>query len=322
MASREIEFIQLIYALAPDNDSTVVLGGGDDGAVVEIPPDHQVVWTVDTMVAGTHFFPETSPASIGHKILAVNLSDLAAMGAKPKWITLALSHPDLNEHWLQAFCDGFFSLARLHGVSLIGGDTTRGPLSLTVQAAGIVKKGRYLTRSGAKPDDLIYVTGTIGDAGLALKILQSSPVSGSPSNDLLERLHHPTPRVAWGLALAEFAHAAIDISDGLAHDLNQVLTASGVGGTLILEKIPVSGILADYIVQSQDWSLILAAGDDYELCFTTAPQHGPVIEKLARQLAVPCTCVGQVSKKAGLHIEYQDGRPYVLSRWGYDHFAS
>lgn len=320
MASREIEFIQLIYALAPDNDSTVVLGGGDDGAVVDIPPGHQLVWTVDTMVAGTHFFPETSPASIGHKILAVNLSDLAAMGATPKWVTLALSHPELNEHWLRVFCDGFFSLARLHGVSLIGGDTTRGPLSLTVQAAGIVKKGRYLTRSGAKPDDLIYVTGSIGDAGLALKRLQSTPLSVPPF-DILERLHHPTPRVTWGLALAEFAHAVIDISDGLAHDLNQILTASGVGGTLILEQIPLSGTLKDYIALSQDWSLILAAGDDYELCFTAAPQDRLVIEKLARQLAVPCTCVGRVDKEAGLHIEYRDGRPYMLSRLGYDHFS-
>jgi thiamine-monophosphate kinase len=309
MAQAEFNLIRRYFAVHKPQHRFTQLGIGDDCALLNLPADYQLAVTADTMVENVHFFADVEPELLGHKLLAVNLSDLAAMGAEPFAVTLALTLPKIDHAWLQAFSQGFIQLAQQHQVDLIGGDTTSGPLTLTVQAMGAVPKGKALLRSNAKVGDLIYVTGQLGDAGLGLKIKQGY-ICDNPA-PVLARFNQPQPRVAQGLALRDVAHACIDISDGLAADLGHILEKSEVGASLDWDKLPLSAEVQRYIQQSGDWQLPLVAGDDYELCFTAPAQS---------QLPDGCYCVGVIEAKAGLRI-LRDGQPQTLEVTGFEHFS-
>ncbi len=315
---------QLIHRFFERNSRSenITLGVGDDAALVRVPSDHELVIAIDTLVDGVHFPVDTCAADIGYKALAVNLSDLAAMGADPSWATLALTLPESDTEWLTGFAGGFFELADEWGVSLIGGDTTHGPLTVSVQVAGHVPTGQALRRSGARVGDQIWVTGTLGDAALALAHvkdrLRLSPVSFEQS---LVRLNRPTPRLREGSALREIATAAIDISDGLGADLGHVLEASSVGATLYAERLPLSKILREQFGSHMDWNLPLGGGDDYELCFTASPDKQPMIEERFHELGTACTRIGSIEEQSGLRCVMPDGKTIDPRALGYDHFG-
>lgn len=298
--------------------SDVVLGVGDDCALLRVPAGSLLAVSIDTLVAGVHFLTDCDPARLGHKSLAVGLSDLAAMGAEPAWATLALTLPLADRRWVGAFADGFAALANAHGVSLVGGDMTRGPLSVTVQVHGLLPEGQGIGRAGACPGDLVCVSGTLGDAGLALRHLQSG---ASVAPDLRGRLECPTPRIGLGLALRGLATAMIDLSDGLAADLGHILEASRLGAEVALARLPLSPAVAERVAASGDWGLPVASGDDYELCFTVAPEHQAQLEAAARQGSCPIAVIGRVRAEPGLAFSLPDGRPWRPGRSGYDHFA-
>lgn len=317
----EFDLIRTYFTdLTPDR-ADVALGIGDDAALVSVPPGQQVAVSVDTLVSGVHFLPSVSPRALGHKALAVNLSDLAAMGAEPAWVTLALTLPTADHTWLAEFAEGFSGLAARYGVALIGGDTTRGPLSLSIQVQGLVPEGEALRRSGARVGDGIYVTGTLGDAALCLKLMQSTTDSGPLIDALRPRLETPQPRVEAGAGLRGLASGAIDISDGLLADLGHILEASGVGASLELERVPLSSTYAEWMVQGGDWSPALTGGDDYELCFTAAEEAGPQIEKLAVDLDLPISCVGRIEAQTGLRVTKSGAGVWSGSETGFDHFS-
>jgi len=291
------------------NANSVDLGVGDDSALLTPPPQQQLVICADTLVAGRHFPIDTNPHAIGWKAVAVNLSDIAAMGATPHSILLALSLPQIDHDWLKAFSQGLYDCCDQFGVSLIGGDTTQSPhLTLSVTALGWVDIGQAVPRSGAKPGDLVCVSGTVGDAAFALQHL------GHP---LQQRLDYPTPRCQLGAALKGLAHSMIDVSDGLAQDLGHILKASQVGARLQLENLPISPAL-QALDDAQKWQYALAGGDDYELCFTISPQN---YEKLLqKQLDVSISIVGTIQQQHGLTFE-KDGVDHLLQFNGYQHFA-
>jgi thiamine-monophosphate kinase len=310
MALSEFGLIDRFFGRQPVKNPSTQLGIGDDCALLSIPPGYQLAITTDTMVENVHFFADADPGQLGHKLLAVNLSDLAAMGAKPISVTLALTLPKIDEVWLAAFSKGFLNLARHYNVDLIGGDTTSGPLTLTVQALGLVPMGQALMRSSAQVGDFIYVTGALGEAGLGLKIKQGYHCD-DPDN-ALKHLLCPTPRVEMGLALAGIAHACIDISDGLAADLGHILQKSQVGACLDWEALPLSAAVQRYITDSGDWLMPLTAGDDYELCFTVSPDN-------IAQLTVPCHKIGVIEAERGLRLN-KSGTAQALAAQGFEHF--
>ena len=285
------------------------LGVGDDSALVTPPFGHQLVICADTLVAGRHFPLDTSPHAIGWKSVAVNLSDIAAMGAQPHSILLALSLPQIDHVWLKGFSQGLYDCCDQFGVRLIGGDTTQSPhLTLSVTAMGWIEAGKAVTRSGAQVGDLIVVSGTVGDAAFALQHLGHS---------LQQRLDYPTPRCELGHLLKGLAHSMIDISDGLAQDLGHILKASQVGAVLDLNQLPISPALKS-LPESQQWQYALAGGDDYELCFTISSQN---YEKLLQlQPNVKTTIIGTVKQQYGLTFE-KDGLDHSLQFNGYQHFA-
>lgn len=320
MPLSEFDLIDRFFRdLTPVRDD-VVVGVGDDCALLQVPVGRQLAVTIDTLVEGVHFAPGADPEALGHKALVVNLSDLAAMGAEPAWATLALTLPRADEPWLQAFARGFGRLAREHGVALVGGDTTHGPLSITVQAHGFIEPGRALLRRGARPGDLVYVTGTLGDAGLALMVRQGFYTAPEHLAFLHQRLDRPVPRLEAGRMLRGVASAAIDVSDGLASDLGHVLRASGSGATLHLEQLPLSPALREYVADTGDWSPALSAGDDYELCLTIPQARQGEAEALAARLDCGLTWIGVIEKAAGLRCVLADGT-MVDAASGYDHFA-
>jgi len=300
----------------------VVLGVGDDCALLRPPVGMELAVTTDTLVEGVHFFPDAEPVALGHKTLAVSLSDLAAMGAQPAWIVLALTLPDSDRRWIEGFSRGFAGLAGELGVQLVGGDTTRGPRSITVQALGFCEPGRALRRSGARPGDQIYVTGTLGDAGLALLAAQGLPLSPVCLAEVRERLDRPTPRVAAGLALRGLARAAIDISDGLAADLGHILESSGLGANIDLARLPLTDPVAQYVQRTGDWSIPLSAGDDYELCCVLPPQLVGHAEGLQARIGCRFTRIGEIERQLGLRCRLPGGRQLVPVPEGFDHFAA
>lgn len=319
----EFDLIARYFTGKSPTRADVVLGIGDDGALVSVPAGMELVLTMDTLVAGVHFPAHTAAAAIGHKALAVNLSDLAAMGATPAWATLALTLPQANSGWLADFAAGFYALAHSHGVALIGGDTTRGPLTITVQAHGFVPAGSALRRNGARAGDEIYVTGTLGDAGLGLRVaLGEVSLAPADAQCVRARLECPTPRVAAGLVLRGRATAAIDVSDGLMADLGHVLTASGCGAVVEAACLPLSPALSGWATANERWQLALTAGDDYELCFTVAPQQAQQVQMDLAAVGVPATRIGQVTAQTQLHCLQPDGTPVALSQAGYQHFSS
>lgn len=299
--------------------SDVILGIGDDAAVLQMPPGKQLVVAMDALNAGVHFPPETAPADIGWKSLAVNLSDLAAMGARPAWCTLSLSLPQGESAWVDAFLDGFLELADRHGIALVGGDTTRGPLSVCVTAHGFVDQERALRRDSARPGDDVWVSGTLGDAAGALAQWRDGmPVVAA----LKTRLDRPTPRTGLGLALHGAANACIDVSDGLLADLGHVCRSSGVGVEISVMDLPASDALLDVFEGDALYALQAGGGDDYELCFT-APKHArDAIESLGRRQETRVTRIGRVIAGQGVRALQRDGIPWTPPSAGYTHFVS
>lgn len=316
----EFDIIKNIFARKSISREDVILGIGDDCAIVEVSHDLQLLITTDTLVAGVHFpyssFEESIKDSydIGYKSLAVNLSDLAAMGATPTWITLALTLPEANQLWLKNFSQGLFDLADQHHVQLIGGDITRGPLSITIQAHGTVPKGQAITRNTAKPGDSIYVTHTLGDAALALLVLQNNiKLRDSCRDYLLSRLTRPLPRIEIGKKLLGFASSAIDISDGLVASLQHILEQSHVGAIVQVEDIPLSAALRESVSFEHGLQFALTGGDDYELCFTVSPNKESRIEN--------ATLIGKITENLGLALRFKDGRSYNGEIKSYQHFS-
>ncbi len=316
MALGEFDLIRRFFT-HPVRRSDVRLGVGDDCALLRSPTGKCMAMTVDTLVEGVHFFAGTDPEGLGHKSLAVNLSDLAAMGAAPAWVTLALTLPSSDETWLAAFSKGFLALAKRYGVDLVGGDTTRGPLSITVQAMGFVGEGEALRRSGAKAGDGIYLTGDLGLARLGLEILQGE--TRMLAADAVASLERPEPRIKAGLALAGWANACIDVSDGLAADLGHILAASGVGATLDWTVLPLPPAVRHYIEQGGDEMMPLRAGDDYELCFTVSPEREGETGRRLADCGCACTRIGRIDPQGGLRLQ-KDGRIFELAPSGYQHF--
>jgi thiamine-monophosphate kinase len=304
--------------------SHTVLGVGDDGAVIRPRPGMDLVISTDMLVAGTHFLPDTDPEALGRKALAVNLSDLAAMGAEPRWALLAAALPTPNEDWIAAFCRGFFGLAGEFGVDVIGGDTTRGPLNLTPTVFGEVPVGQAVTRSGARVGDTIWVSGAPGRAALGLAHLQGKTVLAEPGlSACLEALQRPRPRLAVGVALRGLARAAIDVSDGLLADLGHILEQSGVAAEVDEAQLPTGAFKA---APEADAALVrhclLGGGDDYELLFTAAPEKAEAILRLGQQVGVPLTAVGRIVEGASpsILLRDHDGRILTPPQGGYDHF--
>ncbi len=311
MPLSEFSLIQRFFTQQSVKNASTRLGIGDDCALLSLPDRYELAVTTDTMVENVHFFAGADPEQLGHKLLAVNLSDLASMGAKPVSVTLALTLPSVNENWLSAFAKGFLDLAKRYSVDLIGGDTTSGPLTLTVQAMGFVPNGKALLRSSALPGDFIYLTGSLGDAGLGLKIIQGYPCANPYA--ALQRFHKPTPRIEEGLTLTGIANASIDVSDGLAGDLGHILKQSNVGACLDWQELPLSDAVLAYINDTNDWTMPLTAGDDYELCFTISPER-------AAQLTINCTKIGVIESTPGLRLQ-KAGIIQPLTSKGYEHFS-
>lgn len=317
----EFELIRQFFARQLKQRDDIAIGIGDDAAVVNVPVNQQLVVTTDTLVADIHFASKTPAYDIAYKALAVNLSDLAAMGAEPAWVTLALTLPDADEAWIQGFCEGFFTLASRFHVQLIGGDLTHGPLSITVQAMGLVPRGQAITRSGAKPGDAIYVTGTLGDAGLGLQVEQSHlHLPEAQQHAALDKLHHPEPRIQTGLHLRGLASAAIDISDGLVADLGHILEQSGVGATVHIEKLPISELVMQALAKDTAIMLGLSAGDDYELCFTVPAKHTHSVDQTLSQLPCRFTRIGTIDNDSQLKLLDDQGNIYDGTFPGYRHF--
>lgn len=321
MALSETELIAKFFRSCGAQRRDVVLGVGDDAALLECAPGTQLVAATDTLVAGVHF-PLTVPAAaIGHRALAVNLSDLAAMGARPAWALLALTLPEADEHWLGEFAAGLGSLARAHGVALVGGDTTRGPLCVSLQLLGHVPSGQALTRGGGRAGDLLFVSGTPGDAGAGLKLEQGT-LSAPPEAAayLRERFLLPTPRVALGERLRGLASACIDVSDGLLGDAAKVAAASGTGLEIQFAELPVSRPLVQTLGNDAARELALTAGDDYELCFTVPPERAAQLERELPPAQWNYRRIGVLRAAPGAAV-MRGGTVMEFSHSGYQHFG-
>ncbi|MDE2118781.1 MAG: thiamine-phosphate kinase [Betaproteobacteria bacterium] len=298
-----------------------VLGVGDDAALLRIGNGMELAVSTDMLVCGTHFLPDADPFLLGHKTLAVNLSDMAAMGAQPRWALLSLAMPEADEAWLRKFSDGFFALAEQHGVELIGGDTTRGPLNLCVTIMGEVPQGAALRRDGAQAGDEVWVSGMLGDAALALAHLQGQvALAADEFAACAAALHRPTPRVALGLALRGVAHSAIDISDGLLADLGHILECSKLGAEIRFDALPVSSALRPHLARPIGRHCALAGGDDYELCFTAPVERRDAVEDISRRMSLPLTCIGSIVAESGCAVRVADGSVINMGESGYDHF--
>jgi len=312
----EFDLIRQYFAHATAARADVLLGIGDDCALLRPPAGSCLAVSVDTLVEGRHFLSQVDPESLGHKALAVNLSDLAAMGADPAWATLAITLAEVDTGWLRAFVDGFAALAAAHGVQLVGGDTTRGPLSITVQVHGFVDPGKALRRAGGRPGDRLFVSGCVGDAGLALQ----QAGEGAPVDRYLQqRLDRPTPRVALGRMLAGRANAAIDVSDGLVADLGHICAASVTGARIELDRLPLSPPLAAECARG-NWRHALAGGDDYELLFSVDPLQAEALAADCRAAGEPVQEIGCLVDDSGIALVYPDGRVSKEIPDGFDHF--
>lgn len=320
MSLTEFDLIRQYFDRVIKETGNIRQGIGDDAAIISIPKGMELALSIDTLVQDVHFHAKTKPEDIGYKSLAVNLSDMAAMGAEPRWVTLSLTIPDANQTWLEHFSQGFFELAERIPVTLIGGDLNKGPLSVTVQVHGLLPAGHAMLRKGAKPGDLVYVSGLPGEAGLGLRVLNNTiNIPDAYHDKVLGRLHRPEPRVALGMKLLDIAHSAIDISDGLIADLGHMLDASQCGANINLDSLPVSGAF-DNIGSIEDvWEIILTSGDDYELCFTINEDQNEIIENV-KGFDVPLTCIGKIVSERGLQLLRPDGTKFKLAGSGYRHF--
>jgi thiamine-monophosphate kinase len=298
-----------------------VLGVGDDCALLAPTPGMELAVTSDMLLEGRHFSPQDGPAGIGHKSLAVNLSDLAAMGATPRWATLSIALPAANDAWLTAFSRGFFRMAEAHGIELVGGDTTRGALTIAITAIGEVPPGQALRRSGARAGDDVWVSGQLGAAALALAYRQGHLfMEQIDAARVLPALYLPTPRVALGIALRGIARSAIDISDGLLADLGHILEASAVGAELDFAALPIPDVARAYLHETVARDCVLAGGDDYELCFTAAADQREAVLAAGVAGGVSVTRIGTITQAPGLVVRGADGQPMQIEKTGYDHF--
>ncbi len=317
----EFDLIDQYFKHAATLRDDVKLDIGDDCALLAPPPGKQLAVSTDTLISGVHFPENTSAYDIGYKSLAVNLSDIAAMGAQPAWVSLAISLPAADQSWVKAFMQGFGCLLDRYNVSLIGGDTTRGSLSITVNIIGFVDTEKSLKRNQAKPGDIICVTGTIGDARLGLEaILNNYPINPDIQY-CIDRLNQPSPAIEAGMLLPQYSQCAIDLSDGLLADLQHICTASDCGARLNLEAIPLSNALRSYYSDKPAWDLILNAGDDYELCFTCSKNN---IETLRDDFAnndLAVSCIGEITTGNEIECYLNDTLLKLAPEKGYDHFA-
>lgn len=297
------------------------LGVGDDAALISVATGMQLAISTDALVAGTHFFDDCDPYQLGWKSLAVNISDMAAMGAQPKWATLAIALPDMDDAWVKAFSQGFFACADQFDVDLIGGDTTRGPLNINVQIMGEVPFGKAIKRSGAKIAEDIWISGHLGSAATGLAHLQNKiHVLDGALPICLSALHRPMPRLALGLILRDIATSCIDISDGLLADLGHILHASIIGASIDLAKIPCINYLKQDLHSAHTQQSILAGGDDYELCFTAPKSKRDDIHLLSNQLSLPLTLIGETHAESGINVIYKAQKLNIAYK-GFDHFG-
>ncbi|HVN44081.1 MAG TPA: thiamine-phosphate kinase [Steroidobacteraceae bacterium] len=320
MSIGEFALIERYFRACGAERADVTLGVGDDAALLQVPSGHELVAATDTLVAGVHFPPDSPADSIGHRALAVNLSDLAAMGARPAWALLALTLPEADERWLGEFARGLGELARSHGVALVGGDTTRGPLTITVQLLGCVPAGSALRRAGAHAGDVLFVSGSCGDAAAGLAIEQRRLAAPAEARNWLRgRFLYPTPRVALGEQLRGFASACIDVSDGLLADAGRLASASHLGAELEWSALPSSEPLATLLGERRARELALTGGDDYELCFAVPADN---LARLMAQLPPQqwsYTRIGALRAAAGT-VVVRDGTVMEFSHSGYEHF--
>lgn len=317
----EFALIERYFRTCGARRADVRLGVGDDAALLGVPADCDLVAATDTLVAGVHFPEDSPPASIGHRALAVNLSDLAAMGARPAWALLALTLPSAGEAWLDEFAAALDALARAHAVALVGGDTTRGPLTVTVTLLGTVPRGSALTRAGGGAGDALFVSGTPGDAGAGLAIEQGRLDAPAPWRAVLrDRFLLPTPRLALGERLRGLASACIDVSDGLLADAGRLASASGVGAGIAWDDVPVSEALLAAVGPERARELALTAGDDYELCFAVRPRD---LGRLAAELPPQhwgYARIGTLRAAPGTEVVRRDGSVMEFSHCGFEHF--
>lgn len=336
MSIAEFELISRFFTSPTTGNAAtdgVVLGIGDDAAILNVPAGAELIAAVDTIVAGRHFLADAAPAGIGHRALAVNLSDLAAMGATPAWATLALTIPSADPVWLEGFARGLWALAERHGVALVGGDTTGGPLTVSIQLLGHLPRGTALRRGGAASGDLLVVTGTLGDAGAGLWFAQAratphavqeskgiaTRVQDAHLRELIERFEYPTPRVEFGIAARGIASAAMDISDGLVADLPKLAEASGLAAAVAVERLPLSTALSASFsaAQARDWAL--GAGDDYELLLTVSPDRLGALQAAAASSGVILSTIGELRRGSGVSWSFK-GREFTPAVRGYEHF--
>ncbi|WNN45355.1 MULTISPECIES: thiamine-phosphate kinase [Winslowiella] len=324
MACGEFELIARYFNRVTSSRRDVEKGIGDDCALLNVAEKQTLAISTDTLVEGIHFLRDIHPADLGYKALAVNLSDLAAMGADPAWLTLAITLPEVDESWLKAFSDSLFELLDYYDMQLIGGDTTRGPRSLTLGIHGLVPVGRALKRSGARPGDWIYVTGTLGDSAAGLALLQHHIRIADPAacEALIKRHLRPMPRVLQGQALRDLASSAIDISDGLMSDLGHILKASDCGARINLDALPLSPVLVDNIEMQQALRWALTGGEDYELCFTVPEINRGALDVALGHHGVPYTCIGQIAPVSEGVKLMEQGKAVEFDLKGFDHFAA
>ncbi|MGE9551870.1 thiamine-phosphate kinase [Erwinia amylovora] len=323
MACGEFELIARYFDRVTSSRRDVEKGIGDDCALLTLPEKQTLAISTDTLVEGVHFLRDIHPSDLGYKALAVNLSDLAAMGADPAWLTLALTLPEVNEAWLKDFSDSLFELLDYYDMQLVGGDTTRGPLSLTLGIHGLVPQGRALKRSGARPGDWIYVTGTLGDSAAGLALLQHHRKINDPvaHEALIKRHLRPMPRILQGQALRDLATSAIDLSDGLISDLRHILKASDCGARLNLDTLPLSAVMKQHFEPDQALRWALSGGEDYELCFTVPEINRGALDVALGHYGVPFTCIGQMAPQSDGLVLLQSGKPVESDLKGFDHFG-
>ncbi|MDE1239427.1 thiamine-phosphate kinase [Vibrio aestuarianus] len=319
--SGEFNLINRYFSNRQPQRKDVFLALGDDCALVKPPENVRIAISTDTLVAGTHFLIDANPAWVAHKALASNISDLAAMGATPAWVSFALTMPNPDEAWLNPFCDAFFELANYYNIQLIGGDTTKGPLSLTLTVQGFVPQEQALLRSGAKVGDWVYVTGDLGDSKAGLDVILNNALRAKPFALELEKRHYlSTPRILAGQALLNLASAAIDISDGLVSDIKHILERSQVGVSLDVAALPLSQELLQFVGNleiAQQYAL--TSGEEYELCFTVPEQNKGSIESALAHCGCKVSCIGQIRPQGTFELHHQ-GKVLNWQLNGYDHF--
>lgn len=317
---KEFQLIECYFSNRGPTRRDVKLGIGDDCALVQPAENKSIAISCDTLVENVHFFPDMPPAALGYKALAVNLSDLAAMGAEPAWMTLALTLPDVDETWLSGFSEGLFEAADYYGIALIGGDTTRGPRAINITVHGQVPQGKALTRHGAKAGDWIYVTGTLGDSALGLDIIRGAQQASTENKAFLINRHYcPTPRVLAGQALRSLASSAIDLSDGLISDINHILKAAAVGAIVDVNCIPLSQAMRETVSEEQALGYALTGGEDYELLFTVPESQKGALETTLNHTGTKFVRVGQICAGSKLKLQL-NGEPFTPPYYGFEHF--